>query len=419
MLTNIIPQTEGPLADHSPEAGDANHPSSAGSSTPYSPASLHSPRSRSSGLLGFRNVIPLDPYYRAPRQRTTNKGSHQGRTSSSGDWGSHMDADTPEDGGAPGPSYQDLSPTPDYLAAPGNDPDEDADDRKTDYAVREADFFYRARMPTLSHPSTKRFRTSHPRQVTPRPTIGGFLWSLFRGKTKEKEKGFEVVRSARAPPPGLIPDDEELPLEEPYSDNIAQSAHAGGDRSTSDRGKGSSVTYESTGVPTSASAPTLPHINAGGSIELPSRVGSNSSRTTEQPGEQPDEQPGEQPGRQTSLERAPTIPRKSSKRHSRLISVDHDRTSPSPSQLQTPGTPQFPFDTRSEFPSLTSHGSGESRNQERLGSLRTEAGEIRRVQEHQTSVSIHDNDQDTVPYPARSAILISSPTPEDNPPTQH
>ncbi|UKZ73226.1 hypothetical protein TrVFT333_000868 [Trichoderma virens FT-333] len=73
---------------------------------------------------------------------------------------------------------------------------------RPDYSTREVDFYYGVRGPALNSEGPGRKLGTGPADPTgPAATAAGWFRSLiFGGKTKEKGKGFEVVRSARMPP---------------------------------------------------------------------------------------------------------------------------------------------------------------------------------------------------------------------------
>jgi hypothetical protein len=72
---------------------------------------------------------------------------------------------------------------------------------RTDYSTREVDFYYGVRGPALNSDRPGRKLGTGPADPTgPVATAAGWFRNLFSGKTKEKGKGFEVVRSARMPP---------------------------------------------------------------------------------------------------------------------------------------------------------------------------------------------------------------------------
>lgn len=72
---------------------------------------------------------------------------------------------------------------------------------RTDYSTREVDFYYGVRGPALNSDRPGRRLGTGPADPTgPVATAQGWFMGLFGGKSKEKNKGFEVVRSARMPP---------------------------------------------------------------------------------------------------------------------------------------------------------------------------------------------------------------------------
>ncbi|QSS61935.1 integral membrane protein [Histoplasma capsulatum] len=189
-----------------------------------------------SALASVKHTDNIGPYYRPPRHRraTLDGMSPSSRTHTSwtsGDWtnrrsGSHMDgegADT-NDGT---PVTGSRTPVPAYLATPRDESDADMDEpgrSRTDYAVREVDFYYRVRGPALSHSATRKLKTGPADPTGPVSSATGWFRELFRGKTREKGKGFEH--------------EPKLKMEQ--------------------------------------AAPTLPPIEASESIELPHRTGSKS-----------------------------------------------------------------------------------------------------------------------------------------------
>jgi hypothetical protein len=72
---------------------------------------------------------------------------------------------------------------------------------RPDYSTREVDFYYGVRGPALNSDGPGRKLGTGPADPTgPVATASGWFRGFFGGKTKEKNKGFEVVRSARMPP---------------------------------------------------------------------------------------------------------------------------------------------------------------------------------------------------------------------------
>ncbi|RAH70156.1 uncharacterized protein BO66DRAFT_322902 [Aspergillus aculeatinus CBS 121060] len=265
----------------SAQGGAHSRANSSGFFTPSTPGGFAGPGYQTTGSNSPKSgpvfaVHPHDPYYRPPRPRkkiieigvSREKSRARKRAASYGD----VDDDIME-----GPSISGRNtPVPAYLPAPKDDLDlEDPRQSRTDYAVREVDFYYRVRGPPLSQSGTRKLKTGPADPTGPVSSATGFFRNLFRGKTKEKGKGFEVVRSARAPPPGLFPEGEDF--HEPYTDEPEDPEAADHARQDSD----SDRDYDdSEGEPherTPEIAITLPNVDTGGAIELPSRVGSHSS----------------------------------------------------------------------------------------------------------------------------------------------
>ena len=261
------------------------------------------------GILGFKQGGSTDPYYRKPRRPTMDLISGTARKNgplTSEDASKQMsdsqklDRASQEDAGE-GPSISRKGtpvPTP-----PGAGKDE-LDDitnelprTKTDYAVREVDFYYRVRGPALSS-GTRKLKTGPADPTGPVSSATGWFKSIFGGKTKEKGKGFEVVRSARAPPPGLMTPSEhpstvqdayhdaeeehyhdiEAPNHELESDDVHEPPDPQDDNLIEGSIRGPYTDSELRLPRTSAIAPSLPSIDTGGSFELPSRVSSNTSK---------------------------------------------------------------------------------------------------------------------------------------------
>ncbi|KAL3479062.1 hypothetical protein BJX99DRAFT_222964 [Aspergillus californicus] len=242
---------------------------------------------------------PHDPYYRPPRPR---KRMERGLSDDSGRRGSYRDvsfADMDDDV-IEGPSVSRRgTPIPAYIPAPKEDLEFDEPPRKSrkDYAVREVDFYYRVRGPPLSHTGTRKLKTGPADPTGPVSSATGFFRSMLRGKTKEKGKGFEVVRSARAPPQPQprIPETENY--HEPYSDEPSDQTQTNkpGNSPQQDSDHDDDSQPEEIQI-------TLPPIEAGGTIELPSRVGTR--RTAKSPPPPPPRTPsvsGQRRGSQDSL----------------------------------------------------------------------------------------------------------------------
>ncbi|KAJ9209765.1 hypothetical protein DTO166G4_8617 [Paecilomyces variotii] len=290
--------------------------SRANSSGPYTPTSLGgSGIINGAGYQAMGNTSPKvgpiigmemhDPYYRPPRpRRKTLEGGQSQRSDEPGQkQSSNSDA---EDEILDGPSG--ATPAAAYLGASRDDPDfDDGRPVRKDYAVREVDFYYRVRGPALSHTGTRKLKTGPADPTGPVSSATGWFRSIFGGKTKEKNKGFEVVRSARAPPPGLFPPPEGEEFHEPYRDDPgardSDDRRAGGLSRTHSRQLSETDTSyrDSDGDdntrPSALQPPSLPRIDSGGEVELPDRTGSQ--REPQARSDDPDQ---------------PPVPRKSSKR---------------------------------------------------------------------------------------------------------
>lgn len=278
-----------------------------------------------------------DPYYRPPRVRTNTMDSvgpgARGRgpvPPGSADivdapFSDQMDLEAAHDVPGEGPSRA----SPAYLRTNReNDSDPNLERRNnTDYSVRESDFYYGLRGPALSSQPSRKLKTGPADPMSPVSSATGWFKNLNLlggGRKKEKSKGFEVVRSTRMPPQMMAVEEQEevenppRPGQEPYHDHpdspeskksqksppraVAPAGVLMGDerrRSFSDSDSESSdedaFAYD-TANRVSEIPPMLGPIETGGGIELPSRVGSRVSR------------------RSTRGSRAPTIPRRSSRR---------------------------------------------------------------------------------------------------------
>ncbi|KAI0460266.1 integral membrane protein [Xylaria acuta] len=284
-----------------------------------------------------RAPTSTDPFYRAPRARRGtideagpsslhrahgSLGSIDLTNRRSSQVGGDVDSDMPISGRA--------TPAPVTYAPPVFAP-------RADYSIREADFYYNIRGPALNSDAPGRRLVTGPSDPTsPVATATGWMMRLFGGKTKDKGKGFEVVRSARMPaamrarggdfsddaPPEGIPvalgvlrsgpiesdDDEDTPRRK--KTEHARSDSAGGkllndvSEPESDEEIGASKV--------SKDPPLLPDLDAGESFQIPSRVQSKASR-----------HPSQKTIKSLSREdpevpEVPEVPRKSSKRNSYL-----------------------------------------------------------------------------------------------------
>ena len=339
------------------------------------------------GIINTRSAEPADPFFRQPRPRKNtldlqSPGSRSHGSWTSGDW---TKLNSPEPDDSPdlmeGTSASGRgTPLPAYLNGSrerANSNAEDSPRPKTDYATREVDYYYGVRGPALSHMPTRRLKTGPADPEGPVSSATGWFKNLFGGKTKEKGKGFEVVRSSRMPPHQRTPQDGEIALEdqEPYRDDPEiegiPRAH-GRPRNLELDDEGDAVGGGTRRLPSTRSSPTfsdgevggegdfvsdgedhprssqvspdppmLPDIDTGGSINLPSRYTSHASS---------------RPSRvntQHGKETVPAVPRKSSKRNPSLGNSkdfdfrDNARLSVIPSSPpttpQTSLTPDWPL----------------------------------------------------------------------------
>ncbi|KAF2197776.1 hypothetical protein GQ43DRAFT_434861 [Delitschia confertaspora ATCC 74209] len=320
--------------DYSNYSGTSPGTPSGASPFTYLPSGGSGPSSRRPTM--GTTMESVDVYYRPPRPRKTTMESQipgllNRESKGSSDLANTPYADTIDQAetGDAGEGPSSMSPskssiTPAYLRMHRDDSDPTLSERRknTDYTVRESDFYYGIRGPTLSAQPSRKLKTGPADPMGPAASAAGFFKSLFGPKRKEKSKGFEVVRSTRMPPQ-MVPldEDEESPEipPEPYKDNPGSPSDAqkspnrniagapgGVDRAdvlqSSDSGSDERESILGSRVSSIRrlpdDAPILGPIETGGGIELPSRIGSRASRA----------------GQPQPLTRVPTIPRKSSKR---------------------------------------------------------------------------------------------------------
>jgi Transient receptor potential (TRP) ion channel len=310
--------------------------------------------SRQSGVIGLNTAVGAeasDPYYRPPRKRANTVETFSPAVRSRGSWASAgwTTTNTGESGRDEEMADQRLEPVGRSPVAEGQETYDDPRVSRTDYAVREVDYYYGIRGPALSgQPPTRRLKTGPADPTGPAASAAGWFKGLFGGKTKEKGKGFEVVRSSRAPPQMMprdasgkaIAQQPETPGEQggaaPRALNISDGEDepvtrgaVEDDDDDDDDDEVSSVDSDDDEADArnhrvSAVAPSLPGLEPIGGIELPSRITSKASSRRSKVG----------------ILRSPTIPRKSSKRQSSSLLVN---TEPSPERLATiPGGPVSP-----------------------------------------------------------------------------
>ncbi|KUJ22743.1 integral membrane protein-like protein [Mollisia scopiformis] len=167
-------------------------------------------------ILGLTAAEAADPYYRPPRfRRPTLEASYSPGAKSRGSWTSgewtNKRNSQPEGAASPeqaeeGPSISGRNtPTSPPAFAPALDGSPNEPRRsKADYTTREVDFYYGVRGPALNaNIPSRRIKTGPADPTGPAASAAGWFKGLFGGKTKEKGKGFEVVRSSRMPP-GMV-----------------------------------------------------------------------------------------------------------------------------------------------------------------------------------------------------------------------
>ena len=330
------------------------------------------------GIVNIKaaGAIAADPYYRPPRQKrikvdVPSPGGRSRASWASGDWSKAINANSPDQDDSPdpqeGPSVSERgTPLPAHLGGMRDRDDSDPDDprrSKTDYAIREVDYYYGVRGPALSHMPTRRLKTGPADPTGPVSSATGWFKSMFGGKTKEKGKGFEVVRSSRIPLSQRTPPDIALADQAPYKDEpdtpgradvprdfeledegdavgggtrhlpedrpspLSSEDEAGGD-TDSDEERPSAIRKSQI----SQFPPSLPDIEIGSSIGMPSRLASKASSRASERG-----------GREIT-EPTPTVPRRSSRRTSsygRASDFDtKDKPRLSAIASSPPGTPQ-------------------------------------------------------------------------------
>ena len=267
------------------------------------------------GIVGIRQVESKDPFYRPPRRNTMEALAPRDANSRLS-MAKSGDEQAIEDDAGEGAST--VPPLRDEMLESNHDLTREP----TDYASREVDFYYRMRGPALSS-GTRKLRTGPADPTRPVSSATGWFKGLLGGKTKEKNKGFEVVRSARAPPPGMFastPDGARARTPVPYSDEADTPERPRKDIDTmadeqQDRHLANDDAEESddnhSDIPRApATPPLLPQIDSVGGIEMPSRFGSQVSRFSRNSRKKRKaQQAGEAPP-------VPAIPRKSSRRTS-------------------------------------------------------------------------------------------------------
>lgn len=171
------------------------------------------------GVLGLPTGETADPYYRPPRFRRPtleaaySPGARSRGSWTSGDWANKRWSNQDQTPGTPsediteplGPSISGrVTPVPNFPSGQPQRADTsiyESRRSKTDYTTREVDFYYGVRGPALNaNVPNRRLKTGPVDPTGPASSAAGWFSRLLGGKTKEKGKGFEVVRSSRMPP---------------------------------------------------------------------------------------------------------------------------------------------------------------------------------------------------------------------------
>lgn len=276
-------------------------------------------------MVGLTSTETSDPWYRPPRARRPTNDGLPSQTRIRGSWISASRGNkrmslqnpeqdwslTPMDIPTEGPSASGrTTPHPLHMGPLRDRSDSNLEDprrSKTDYAIREVDYYYGVRGPALSTLPTRRLKTGPADPTGPVSSATGWFKNFFGGKTKEKGKGFEIVRSSRAPPidrraqsTGLADgsvgpyfDDPQLGRNRDLELSDDGDAIGGGTRHLPDEAPpsplGSDNEDNDKPLPNEEDSPikrtsqipyfppSLPTIETGNGIELPSRLGSKSS----------------------------------------------------------------------------------------------------------------------------------------------
>ena len=351
-------------------AGSSYTPTTPGEASTFSflpSAAVPSGLGRDRGPIGgIATADAAHPYYyRPPRaRRPTLEGN--GNSPGDGGRGSWASADWANkrwsQPGSGTPDQLEEGPSISGRATPVLQPqpvDGSPEPRRSqaDYTTREVDFYYGVRGPALnSNVPSRRIRTGPADPTGPAASAAGWFKSFFGGKTKEKGKGFEVVRSSRMPP-GMKRQGEETPPEGvPVAtggvrngpiDSDDESDHDGPSRAAThaevvaeaesvhevdnlvspleseDEGSQSDDGFEVTRI--SEIPPTIPGLELPDeSIELPSRFPSKATSKASSRRVKPGDVPLV-PGLPNQIARTPSVPRKSSRRKSQNVDFTQSR----------------------------------------------------------------------------------------------
>lgn len=182
--------------------GRRNRETSTGSYMPGTPGETTAFSFLSSGTTP-RHAVPVtmeasDPYYRPPRRRTESSRELSTSDLPRGSVDPKQAAQASGPAGEPAEAGEEIArgATPAPPIAIMNLPP-----HRPDYVTREVDFYYGVRGPALNSEGPGRKLGTGPADPTgPVATATGWFRNMFQNKTKEKGKGFEVVRSSRMPP---------------------------------------------------------------------------------------------------------------------------------------------------------------------------------------------------------------------------
>jgi hypothetical protein len=158
-------------------------------------------------ILGLATTETADPYYRDPRLRrptldSFSPGVKSRRSFASRDVENKRRSEL--DSGTPDIDEEGLSISGRITPIAPQTLDGSPGRTQADYTTREVDFYYGVRGPALNaNIPSRRIKTGPADPTGPAASAAGWFKGLFGGKTKEKGKGFEVVRSARMPP-GMV-----------------------------------------------------------------------------------------------------------------------------------------------------------------------------------------------------------------------
>jgi len=344
------------------DAAPARHPESiAGSYTPTTPGEpspymvLPSPKTavRPQGTFGFP---AYDPYYRPPRQRratvvepSSSSATGPGGPGKAGDGSQNRNSvsgsltlgDASEIGGE---NLGDATSAVAY-GLPFNP--------RIDYSIREVDFYYRGRGERLNSEAPARKLGTGPADPTgPVASAVGWLRSIFGRRTKDKGKGFEVVRSARMPPAmmraaGADFEDEQTQQGVPVAMGVLRSGPVDSEDDQEQRRKQLS---RSTANPTSPDCVPLNGGRNSGDDDV-YNMDASAARPPQGPPILPEINLVDSSGQEVP-EQPPEVPRKSSKRKSWVKSQSMVATvgtsgtlSPPPSSTAPVASSRLPFES--------------------------------------------------------------------------